>query len=672
MNATDIHLQKLTAMLTQLIEQLKVTQSTKTDFDIDDVFKSINQIFKITQTDKTVIRDFQKTIKSLSNSQQFEKLSKSLYTLDKTFRDPDIKQLKGMNITANNIFSELTILEDTLKNINISKNEKANLTLLSKSIAEGHRLYAVQGFGRNADQFYKNATIQQILLLRNMEKNLKEGIPLKGLTGNGVLGAAKKIGMSGPVTAIADVLLKSSGMGELPAQMTDLLTSMFPDFFGIKKNGESKKDQANAARIAGLQGAKDAAKGSIIFNKEKMKNVETALTETQSYKETLTNDLANALSRALKTSDTGVDVRFAKEEAPYEVDMKKLTDAIRQGVISKDEMESLIKTKYIVETESGQSDTTISDALIAKVESLDEYKKAIDEYQQTKIDTAKELQLALETFAELTSSMRDIMNKEIVAEFKEIDKAAGILYGRKDSLEKQGFLMTAKNRKLETIRESYDIAKDEEIGISKFGSRNIGTDYEDLAKTTGSEKSSKIITKLLDDIETQQILQQNRLVTNFETAVKKVEEKTENVNDLLEKYEATQKMKNVIPALTEVREKTNLNDIPEQFKKQLVEESAQRAVTEAQRESEYTGAGIDIEKVEENANRIYIEMMENLLASFKDQEVMNNQKQVESLKKILEGGTVNVRVSNLSDILAGSSNSTTSTPMSAPKSAFGE
>ena len=95
MNATDIHLQKLTAMLTQLIEQLKVTQSTKTDFDIDDVFKSINQIFKITQTDKTVIRDFQKTIKSLSNSQQFEKLSKSLYTLDKTFRDPDIKQLKG-------------------------------------------------------------------------------------------------------------------------------------------------------------------------------------------------------------------------------------------------------------------------------------------------------------------------------------------------------------------------------------------------------------------------------------------------------------------------------------------------------------------------------------------------------------------------------------------------
>lgn len=253
MNATDIHLQKLTAMLTQLVDQLKVTQSAKNDFDIDDVFKSINQVFKITQSDKTVIRDFQRTIKSLSNSQQFEKLSKSLYTLDKTFRDPDIKQLKGMNITANNIFSELTILEDTLKNINISKNEKANLTLLSKSIAEGHRLYAVQGFGRSADQFYKNATIQQILLLRNMEKNLKEGVPLKGLAGNGVLGTMAKVGTSGPITAIADVLLKSAGMGELPGQIAELFANR------NNKEQESKKEQANAARIAGIQGAKDAA-----------------------------------------------------------------------------------------------------------------------------------------------------------------------------------------------------------------------------------------------------------------------------------------------------------------------------------------------------------------------------------------------------------------------------
>lgn len=666
MNANDIHLQKLTAMLTQLVEQLKVTQSSKTNFDIDDVFKAVNQIFKTTQADKTVLRDFQKTIKSLSNSQQFEKLSKAFYTLDKTFKDPDIKQLKGLNITANNIFSELSILEDTLKNINISKNEKANLTLLSKSIAEGHRLYSVQGFGRNADQFYKNATIQQLLLLQKVEKNLKEGVPLKGLTGNGILKTIGKVGASGPITSIADVLLKSAGMGELPGQITEMLTSMF-----AKKPGEmSKEDQANAARVTGLQGAKDAAKGSIIFNKEKMKNIETALTETESYKETLTNDLASALARTLKTDDKGVDSRFAKDEAPYEVDMKKLTDAIRAGSLSKGEIESLIKTKYIVQTESGESDTTISDALISKVETLDDYKKAIDEYKQTKIDTAKELQAAYESFAELANTMKTIMTREIVAEFKELNKAANELYGDKESKEKEGFLYTSKNIKLQSIREGYNIAGDEMMGISKYDP-NIGDDYNKLGELTG-KTGSTVISTLLEDFESKQILQQNNLMNNFENVAKVIETKTEDVKDLLEKYEKTEKTKTGAAAFAQVRERTNINDIPESLRKEVVEKSAQKAVDDARRESEYTGAGIDIDKVEENANRIYTEMMENLLTSFKDQDTMNNQKQVDSLKKILEGGTVNVRVANLNDILSGSPGSNVSSHMAAPKSAFGE
>lgn len=665
MDAKDIHLQKLTAMLTQLVEQLKVTQATKTNFDIDDVFKSINQIFKTTQADKTVLRDFQKTIKSLSNSQQFEKLSKAFYTLDKTFKDPDIKQLKGLNITANNIFSELSILEDTLKNINISKNEKANLTLLSKSIAEGHRLYSVQGFGRNADQFYKNATIQQLLLLKNMEKNLKDGVPLKGLAGNGILGTMAKVGASGPITAIADVLLKSAGMGELPGQIAELFMNK------NGKEGESKKEQANAARVAGIQGAKDAAKGSIIFNKEKMKNIETALSETESYKETLTNDLASALARTLKTDEKGVDSRFAKDEAPYEVDMKKLTDAIRAGSLSKDEIESLIKTKYIVQTESGESDTTISDALIAKVESLDDYKRAIDEYKESKINTAKELQSAYESFAELANTMKTIMTREIVAEFKELNRAADKLYGEKDSKEKEGFLYTAKNIKLQSIREGYNIADDEQMGISKYGSNNIGSDYSKLGELTGKTESAPIST-LLGDFETQQILRENNLMTGFENVAKVMENKTEDVKDLLEKYEKTEKTKTGAAAFAQVRERTNINDIPESLRKEVVEKSAQKAVDDARRESEYTGAGIDIDKVEENANRIYTEMMENLLTSFKDQDTMNNQKQVDSLKKILEGGTVNVRVSNLNDILSGSPGSNVSSPMAAPKSAFGE
>lgn len=666
MDAKDIHLQKLTAMLTQLVEQLSVTQATKSNFDIDDVFKSINQIFKTTQTDKTVIRDFQKTIKSLSNSQQFEKLSKALFTLDKTFKDPDIRQLKGLNITANNIFSELNILRDTLANINISKNEKANLTLLSKSIAEGHRLYSVQGFGRSADQFYKNATVQQLLLLKSMEKNIKDGIPLKGLAGTGIIDKAKSLAGSGPITAIADVLLKSAGMGELPGQIAELFTNR------NNKEAESKKQQAEAARVAGLQGAKDAAKGSIIFNKEKLASIEIAKTQTEAYQETLTNDIVTAISKALKTSETGIDVRFAKEEAPYEVDIQKLTAAVKSGTLSKQEIESLIKTKYIVQSESGEVDTSISDALIAKVESLSEYKKAIDEYQQTKIDTARELQSALETFSELAISMREIMNKEIVAEFKEIDKIATSVFGRTSSKEKEGFALTYKNKKLEAVRQAYGIAEDEMIGISKQGSDNIGMDFEKYSKITGSGKESEIINKFLEDFETQSILRDNRLISNLESSIKKIESKPDDVRQLLKRFEDVEKSKTEAAAFSQVREPMSIQDIPETLRKEVVEKSAQRAVAEAQEESAYTGAGIDIEKVEENANRIYNEMMENLMTSFKEQDSINNQKQVESLKKILEGGTVNVRVSNLRDILSGNPSSTMTSPMSSPKSAFGE
>ena len=669
MDAKDIHLQKLTAMLTQLVEQLSVTQATKSNFDIDDVFKSINQIFKTTQTDKTVIRDFQKTIKSLSNSQQFEKLSKALFTLDKTFKDPDIRQLKGLNITANNIFSELNILRDTLANINISKNEKANLTLLSKSIAEGHRLYSVQGFGRSADQFYKNATVQQLLLLKSMENNIKKGIPLKGLTDGPVKKALSSMGKSGPLSAVADALLKSGGMGELPGQMTELINTLF---FSKNKEGQTKKEEAEAARITGLQGAKDAAKGSIIFNKEKLANIDIAQKQTEGYQETLTNDIATAISKALKTDEKGVDSRFAKDEAPFEADIMKITKALKEGSLQRGEIESLIKTKYITQGEKGEIDTSISDALIAKVESLEDYKKAIDDYKQAKIDTAKELQSAQETFAELVYTMRQIMEKEMAAEFNEIRKIADNIFGKTASKEKEGFEYTYKNQKIESIRKAYDIASDEAFGISKQGSDNLAAKFKEYGEISGGEKESDVINKLLEESESRNILRDNKLLNVFEDSIKKIENKPDEVKELLKKFEESEKVKTGENVFSEIREPMSIQDIPETLRNEVVEQSAQRAVAAAQEESAYTGAGIDIEKVEEDANRIYNEMMENLMTSFKEQDSINNQKQVESLKKILEGGTVNVKVTNLRDILGGNPSSGVANPMSSPKSAFGE
>ena len=646
LDKNEINLQKVTILLSQLIDQIRVTETNKKNLDIEDVLKHINQTFKTTNTDKAALKDLQKIIKNLPNNNQFEKLLKSLNILDHTFKDPDIKQLKNLNISANNISSEINLLVDTLKNINISKNEKANLILLSKAIAEGHRLYAVQGFGKNADQFYKNATISQLLLLKNMDKNIKDGTPLKGLGGSGVLDKAKGLATSGPITATLDTLFKAGGFGELPGQVADL-------FLQMNKQRESRKDQANASRIGGIQGAKDASRASMQFNEDKLSKLDNAINQTSGYKEGLTVELSNAIAKALRTSESGVDARFAKDEAPHEVDIMKLQDAITQGTLSKNEIEDLIKTKYTTTNEKGEADSKISDMLIEKVHALDGYKKSIDEYQEAKIATAKELQAAQETFAELAISMKEVLNKELDAEFKEISKIIDRNFKNLNANEKSGLKNKYYGQKLESIRESYGIENDEQEGVSEDARNNLKKQYEKYSEITGSSKSSESINKLVADEETKRILQERGLLEGFKSNIKIVEKVQFKNEELLEKFKEQENEKTKNHQLSNVLKPPGATPtIPEELRQKVIQESAEKAIASAQAAGD--NGAIDIEKTEEHANRIYVESMEDLIQSFKEQDLLANQKQVESLKKILEGGTVNVRVTNLNDVAGGS------------------
>jgi len=193
LNQTDMTLQRMVISLNQLVEQLRVTQSTKKDLGLEDIVKALNLTFKTSKGDTGEIKNLLKVTKNAPNASHYVKLTKMLELLLKSYDNPDLKQISRLGITSQNLIAELGSLQDTIKSSNVDKNERANLSVLSHAIAEGQRLYAINGFGRDASNFYKKATLDQLRLLQTINKHIDEGIPLKDLNKGGLLDRLKSM-----------------------------------------------------------------------------------------------------------------------------------------------------------------------------------------------------------------------------------------------------------------------------------------------------------------------------------------------------------------------------------------------------------------------------------------------------------------------------------------------
>ena len=495
LNQTDMTLQRMVISLNQLVEQLQVTQTTKKSVGLDDIIKALNLTFKTSKGDTGEIKNLLKVTKNAPNASHYEKLTKMLELLLKSYDNPDLKQISRLGITSQNLIAELGSLKDTIKSSNITGNEKANLSVLSQAIAEGQRMYAINGFGREANAFYKKATLEQLKLLKTINKHIDEGIPLKDLNKGGLLDrlkdVSKKAGKSGILSAGADMLLKGMGFGELPGQFLDMFSKK-----GNKGKDENEKlnkeQQLQSMKVQGVVDAKEKAQRSLFANQTVQKRASEVKNLAETTKTNLTVELSKAIADAMRTSGE-VDPRFASEGMPGVADVNKIAEAINNNTFPRDEVEKLIRSAYLQDGSDGEVNGEVAKSLIKNLDEIQEYSKIISEQDNTIVEAAVGIQTSIETISSLFLDLRDIIGNELTNELNELNKlfSKSSEFKGLDQETLEGIKRETVNRKLGLISNTTGVPEDELQGlIGGEDSSGYMKEYEKQGKYTNKNKSS--------------------------------------------------------------------------------------------------------------------------------------------------------------------------------------
>jgi len=660
----DLNLQKMIISLNQLVEQLRITSTTKKDMGIEDIIKALNLTFKTAKGDTGELKNLIKITKNAPNAKHYDKLTKMLELLVKTYANPDIKQMKNLDITTQNLTTELTSLLDTLQNINVTKNEKANLSLLSKAVAQGHQMYAITGFGKDASNFYKKATLEQLKFFKMMDKAIKDGVPIKNLTAKKTLKEKLSSGKTGKsmtlLAAGADMAMKAMGMGTIPGEALEVLGGGIQKAMDmVDKRGE-KRAERNALKVEGLVAAKEDSQKSMIVNKEVQDKAIAVKKQADDVQKNLIDDLSGAIAGAMKTSETGIDARFASETSPGEADINKIADAIKNNQFPKDELEALIKSKYLTTDAQGNQDTTVSDTLLKNLAEVEEYAKIIHDQDNTIKETAVNIQTSIDTISGIFLDLREILGKELVNEIKEINKAVDKKMKGFSAEEKQAKKDEYVNKKMEAMAQRIEITADEMQGViggeDKSGymieyEKQGGAKFANNGKTE-SEKAAEAFKE-----------------TSFAEALKS-RTSLDNANEIKKnKTLETSEIENKIKE-TESR----LKEIPIPIPKDL-EVYGPHAPTPSANQTP-TPETIDNQEASfEELQDIFSESMNDFMKRF-DELIKDRDKSAkessDALKKALTSGEVKVKVVNLSEIPKGERNGSHEQPHSDGNPGFGD
>lgn len=635
LNPTDITLQRLSVSLGQLVEQLQVTKSTKRDIQIEDVIKALNMTFKTTKGDITELKSLLKVSKNAGNAAQYEKLVKMLELLVKSYDNPDIKQMNRLGITTQNLIAEISSLRDEVKSTNIKGNEKANLSLLTQAIADGQRQYALSGFGKDASNFYKKATLEQMRLLRQIDKHIDEGIPLKDLSKKTPLEKAKEVGSkalgSGPLQAAADMVLKGMGFGTLPGEFLDIFKS------GFGKGGMSKKEAEQAElqsmKVKGLVDAKEKAQLALDYNRTIQERAVSVRDTAKATRENLTVELSKSLADAMRISGT-IDSRFASEGEPGIADISKILEAIKDNSISKDEIDSILKAAADKATpETAESIQATSNELMKNFSEVQEYSKIIEEQEKIIAETAKGIQDSIDRVAELFIDLRDILGKELKNELEQIDKLISGMKGI-DEETKAGIKSDKITRKLESMARVSGVTEDELHGIiggerdSKYMREYERQGMEDRG---GRKGKSKLAEEAFNETSFREaIFGETRNMPRIRTAGEEFEERVRQTEQRLENAR--------VPVPPEL-------NIPK---------NEPRPVEEMNQSVEDGGLmenGLSLEEISSIVSESITEFLKSFEELMKEREKENLQ-QADLLRKSLLSGEVKVNVVNLKDIPA--------------------
>lgn len=629
LNQNDMTLQRMAISLNQLVEQMRLTQATKSDMGIEDIIKAMNLTFKTSRGDTTELKNLIKIAKSSPNASHYEKLTKMLELLLKSYDNPDLKQMKRLGISTQNLAAEIIALRDTIKASNIVGNEKANLSVLSKAVADGQRQYAISGFGRDASAFYKKATLEQLKLLRTIDKHIDEGIPLKDLNRTGLLdrikGAGKKVGGSGILSAGADMVLKGMGFGELPGQFLD----MFAKKGGKNAKDEeelTKKQELQSLKVQGIVGAKEKAQQSLMTNQTIQKRAEEVRLLAETTKSNLAIELSKAIAGAMETNGT-IDSRFASDDEQGKVDITKIIKAIETNSFPKDEIESLVNSAYLTADGNEELNKEVASTLMKNLDEIQEYSKIVEEQDKVIADSAIGIQTAIESISTLFVDLRDILGKELTNELKELNR----LFDRSpefrglDEETRNSIKQERIDRKLAMMASTTGVAEDELQGL--IGGESSSKYMEEYKRQGEREKygTGKTMSEIVREAFEENTFRDALGNTDRAKPLTPGEEFENRVR------ETTTRLKRVpVPVPHDLSTPSEIEDVPDNNVNVAVE-------------------GISMEDITE----IVAESITDFLKSFEEAMKTRDKESkdgMEVLKKALLSGEMKVNVVNLRDI----------------------
>jgi hypothetical protein len=487
LDQSTMTMQKLVFAISQLSEQLSVTKASKSNMDISDVIKAINSNLKSTKGDLSELKNLSKILKNSPNAKHFDHLQKTLDILIKSFTNPDIKHMKQVGISVDNLVAEFAKLDEHLKTINVARNEKANLSVLSQAVTDGYKNYATLGFGKQANDFYKRATLDELKFLKNMDKNIMEGNKIsqkESLKDKIKKTADKNKGSLGLLTAGADAILKGMGFGTLPGEFIEMFGNIAKSMDESKKAKEDEKIEKDSLATQGLLESKEKAQLSLDTNKKIQERAIDVKDKASNAQSGLSIELSKAIAGAMKTSEHGIDDRFKLEGQEGEADISKISEAVISGTLTRDDIEKIISSSKLSKDENGNEDRTIVDTLLKNLDEVDEYSNIIKEQQNTIRETGEVIQGSIETISEIFVELRDTVGKVLKARIEDSNKEIDKKFGKKYSKEQvAGLKERAKNMIIEDEMKHSKVSEDEMHGI--IGGQDRSRHMEEYERQAG-------------------------------------------------------------------------------------------------------------------------------------------------------------------------------------------
>lgn len=337
-----------------------------------------------------------------------------------------------------------------LKALPVGLNTKENLSLLSKAIVKGNKDYSTTGFGRVSAEFYRNATNKQIKALAGISRDIKEQSLLNKKSS--VLGDIIKGGVLGAVGTASDVLMQNAGFGELPGKFMTMFNSA-KELWNAMKEKSMEADLERNAMLLGAAKEGEAAYSELIArNEESQKAIIEAEAIKAEQENSIMAKMEDALSKTMFTDKQKAKMmEKVKNNTLDEKDINKIMTDWKKNMGS----------DFNADAAKMMNESAAS--LLAGMDDLKDITKNIDKSKATHNAELEKENQTLIRISETRKELDKLMEKELEAQFKAVEKR--IKKVSKDKDIQDAARESAHKQITEEVRKKYGVSDAEENNV---------------------------------------------------------------------------------------------------------------------------------------------------------------------------------------------------------------